>query len=319
MALAAGPIEYALPGQNRRLAPCRSHIRLAADRLTLPSQGLRFSNMQDSQNDNRAADSSSESGSIRSGRFDRRRLLEDYPYITFLLPFLVFGLLTSLEPTEATSGGSFIGLAIPYSMYPWVYTLKIALTIGSILFVLPGYRKFPWRVSPLAVGVGVVGVVLWVGICSLQLEQNHLKPLLDTVGLGSVLGSGTRSAFNPLEALAPHTVGAWSFLLVRFAGLALVLPIIEEFFLRGFLMRFVVDNDWAKLPIGQVNRAAVLVGTIVPMLMHPAELLAAAVWFSMVTWLLVKTRNIWDCVTAHAVTNLLLGIDVVVSGEWHLM
>ena len=53
--------------------------------------------------------------------------------------------------------------------------------------------------------------------------------------------------------------------------------------------------------------------------MHPGELLAAFVWFSMVTWLMVRTRNIWDCVVAHAVTNLLLGIYVVTTGNWQLM
>ena len=48
------------------------------------------------------------------------------------------------------------------------------------------------------------------------------------------------------------------------------------------------------------------------MLYHqPGEFLAAAVWFGMVTWLMVRTRNIWDCVAAHAVTNVLLGIYVV--------
>ncbi len=62
-----------------------------------------------------------------------------------------------------------------------------------------------------------------------------------------------------------------------------------------------------------------MVGTVFPMLIHPAELLAAAVWFSMVTWLMVRTRNVWDCVAAHAVTNLLLGVYVVTSGEWRFM
>ena len=55
------------------------------------------------------------------------------------------------------------------------------------------------------------------------------------------------------------------------------------------------------------------------MLMHPAELLAAAVWFSLVTWLMVKTRSLWDCIVAHATTNLLLGCYVLWSGEWTLM
>jgi membrane protease YdiL (CAAX protease family) len=61
-----------------------------------------------------------------------------------------------------------------------------------------------------------------------------------------------------------------------------------------------------------------VLGTAVPMMMH-GEMLAAAVWFSMITCLMVYTRNIWDCIVAHAVTNLLLGIYVVNSGDWHLM
>jgi hypothetical protein len=73
------------------------------------------------------------------------------------------------------------------------------------------------------------------------------------------------------------------------------------------------------VPFGKVNATAVVAGTVVPMLMHPAELFAAAAWFTLVTWLMVRTRNLWDCVVAHAVTNLLLGVYVVFSGQWHLV
>jgi hypothetical protein len=41
-------------------------------------------------------------------------------------------------------------------------------------------------------------------------------------------------------------------------------------------------------------------------------------WFSLVTWLMTKTRNIWDCVAAHSVTNALLGAWVLYSGDWFL-
>jgi CAAX prenyl protease-like protein len=135
----------------------------------------------------------------------------------------------------------------------------------------------------------------------------------------SIIGTGTRSAFNPLEQLAATPAWAYLFLAIRFMGLALVVPVIEEFFLRGFLMRYVMHANWWQIPFGQVNRTAVSLGTAVPMLMHPGELLAALVWFSMVTWLMVRTRNIWDCVVAHAITNLLLGIYVVTTGNWQLM
>ncbi|MCI0491930.1 MAG: CAAX prenyl protease-related protein [Planctomycetes bacterium] len=251
--------------------------------------------------------------------------------MTFLLPFLVYMAVGSFEPTPPpghkgnaneeqaadepaaeTDGDN--GTRIRYEHYPLIYTAKIALTIAAMLFVLPGYREFPFRISPLAIVVGVAGVVLWIWLCQLQLERKALSPL----GLEKLLGLGERPAYNPLEQLADTPGWAYTFLAIRFFGLALVVPIIEEFFLRGFLMRYVIAERWWKLPFGTVTPLSVAVGTLIPMSMHPGELLAAAVWFTLVTWLMTRTRNIWDCVAAHAATNLLLGVYVVTQGAWHL-
>jgi hypothetical protein len=268
---------------------------------------------------------SATAGSARAGRLSRQ------PALTFLLPFVVYMLVGSLEPA-APKPLTAVQLAAPqhlqrqmaegtpnrfglrYKHYPIVYTVKIALTIAAMLYVLPGYRQFPLHVSLLAVVVGVVGVALWIWICSLRLEPK----LLASLGLDALLGLGDRPAYNPLEQLQGNPAWAYTFLAIRFVGLALVVPVIEEFFLRGFLMRFVQGDQWWEVPFGQVTPLAAVVGTAVPMLMHPGELLAAFVWFSLVTWLMIRTRNIWDCVAAHAVTNLLLGIYVVTQHEWQL-
>ena len=215
---------------------------------------------------------------------------------------------------DEAAGGATSSLGIRYEHYPIIYTAKIALTIAAMWFVAPGYRQFRFRISPLAVVVGVVGVVLWIWICSLHLEPKLLGPL----GLGWIVGSGERPAYNPLEQLAATPLLAYGFLAIRFLGLAVIVPIIEEFFLRGFVMRFATQEKWWEVPFGTASWTAIAVGTIVPMLMHPGELLAAAVWFSLVTWLMLRTKNIWDCVAAHAVTNLLLGIYVVVFHQWQL-
>jgi len=264
-------------------------------------------------------------GSARAERLARQ------PALTFLLPFVVYMLVGSLEPAapkpltdaqlaapepvrQQMAEGTPNRFGLRYKHYPIIYTVKIALTIAAILFVLPGYRQFPLHISALAVVVGVVGVVLWIWICSLQLEPRLLAPL----GLDALLGLGDRPAYNPLEQLQANPAWAYTFLAIRFVGLALVVPVIEEFFLRGFVMRFVQGDQWWEVPFGQVTPLAVVVGTAVPMLMHPGELLAAFVWFSLVTWLMIRTRNIWACVAAHAVTNLLLGIYVVTQNQWQL-
>ncbi len=292
------------------------------------------------------APNGTESAAAGPQPWGRMALLQRQRWITFLLPLLVYMLLNSLEPAPPEAkdadkadptaarqsapnedeGKSWLP-SIPYEYYPIVYTIKIILTVAAIIFVLPGYREFPLRVSPLALLVGVVGIVVWVGLWNLHLERDylqpfltdHVQPLLKLVRLDWIISTGTRSAYDPLEQLQDKPAWAWGFLAIRFFGMAAVVPLIEEFFLRGFLMRFVVDARWWEVPMGKVNALAVVVATAIPMLMHPAELLAAAVWFSMITWMYMKTRNIWDCVVAHAVTNLLLGIYVVVTGEWQLM
>ncbi|HVT29965.1 MAG TPA: CAAX prenyl protease-related protein [Lacipirellulaceae bacterium] len=247
------------------------------------------------------------------------------PWLTFLLPFIVYMVVGSFEPAApkpphilpngravpATNNNWF---GLEYRQYPTVYTVKIALTIAAMIFVLPGYRQFRLRVSVLAIIVGVVGIVIWVGICHLQMERALLAP----IGLDKLLGLGARPSFNPLTELAATPVWAYTFLAIRFLGLAIVVPIIEEFFLRGCLMRFAIRENFWTVPFGTLTPAAAVIGTVVPMLMHPAELFAAAVWFSLVTWLMWRTRNIWDCVAAHAVTNLLLGIYVVSQHQWQL-
>ena len=250
----------------------------------------------------------------------RRAVLERHRWLVFLLPLVVFMLVGSLEPGPPAVGDSAgwlpAWMAIPYQYYPWVYTIKLVLTCAAVVFVLPEYKEFPFRVSPLAILVGVAGIVVWVGLCSLGLEQRLLGPL----GLGRFVELGTRPAFNPFKELRAYPAyWAWGFLAVRFFGLVVVVAVIEEFFLRGFVMRFMVDADWWAVPFGTVTVAAVLAGTVVPMLMHPAELFAAAAWFSLITVLMIKTRNIWDCIVAHAITNFLLGVYVVFSNEWHLM
>jgi CAAX prenyl protease-like protein len=203
----------------------------------------------------------------------------------------------------------------PYEDYPKVYTWKIGLTTLAMLLVLPGYRAFPVRVHGIAWIVGIVGAIVWIGLCKLHLEKALLEPL----GLGGILNFVRRPGFNPIAEIKDNPQWAYGFLAIRFFGLVIVISIVEEFFLRGFLMRYVMDVDWHLIPFAVVNRLALITGTVFPMLMHPGELFAAAAWFSMVTWLMLRTKSIWDCIIAHAVTNLLMGLWVVYSGDWWLM
>jgi len=307
-------------------------------------------------------------------------ILRDQPLLTFLLPFVVYAVVGSLEPSAPTTrdqlvslqslmavsagtavaatapvatpaavlaleedyqyqmreargedqaeyeahgtGHSWLGFKIPYHAYPLIYSIKIGLTAFSMLLVLPGYLTFPFRVNRIAVVVGVLGAIVWIVLCKLHLERMLFEGLLfEFLDVEEILEYERRPGYNPLAQLQHSPLLAWGFLAVRFIGLVIVVAIMEEFFLRGFVLRFVMDMDfWEEVPFGKVNDFAAIMGTLVPVIMHPkTEMLAVIAWFSAVTWLMIRTRNIWDCVTAHAVTNLILGIYVLFSGDWWLL
>ncbi|MBX7072585.1 MAG: CAAX prenyl protease-related protein [Pirellulales bacterium] len=241
------------------------------------------------------------------------------PWLVYVAPFAIYMLLNTLEPgppdpakpdAQAAAPGGI--LAIPYQYYPLVYTIKIAVTAAFLIAVARDLARLSWRVSPRAIGVGIVGVAVWIGICELHLEERLLAPL----GLASYLGLGARAAYNPLAELGDRPLLAYTFLAVRFLGLVVIVPIVEELFWRGFLMRFITDQRWWTLPLVAVSWTGVAVATAAFASAHPAELLAAIAWFSLVTWLMFRTQNLTDCVVAHGTTNLLLGLYVVATGSW---
>ncbi len=204
--------------------------------------------------------------------------------------------------------------AEPLLSYPLAYVLRIVATSIAILMVFPVWRSSRMHASWLAVVVGAVGGVAWILICRLKLEDQ----LLTAVGLADWTTMGDRPALNPFVAFAGAPVTMVAFLTVRFVGLAVIVPLMEEFFLRGFVMRFFLKPQWWTIPLGTVTWSAAVIATVYGVLAHPAEPLAAAIWFSLITLLYAGTKNIWDCVLAHAVTNGMLGVYVLVWHDWTL-
>ncbi|MBX7165188.1 MAG: CAAX prenyl protease-related protein [Pirellulales bacterium] len=244
-------------------------------------------------------------------------------WAVFVVPFVVYMLCNSLEPAAPVPGEpapeSRLGISIGYEHYPLVYTFKLAATLVAMAIVWPGYRAFPWRVNWLAPVVGLVGAVLWIALCQPAI-QDMLRDWLTAVGLGEMVSEKLRAGFNPLEQLAAHPAWAWGFLLIRFFGLSVIVPWIEEYFIRGFLLRFLGGAEWWQTPFGTYQGTALAITTLFFAATHPlTELAGALAWFSLVSWLMLWTRNIWDCVVAHGVTNLAMGIYVVATGAWYLM
>lgn len=261
-----------------------------------------------------------------------RHLLARHRWLPFVLPFAVFMLSGLLEPSTksapepprpVSSAASDSpqakqpaprGEAFPGLRYPLAYTLRIALTSVAIFLVIPSWRKIPWRYSPWAIAVGLVGGLLWIGVCQLNIADHVLTRL----GLEHWTSLGDRPSFDPYVALGDSPAMMVSFLTVRLVGLACIVPLVEEFFLRGFLMRFIEKADWWTVPLGTVSQKAAITATVYGVLAHPAEPLAAAAWFTLITVLHARTGSLWNCVIAHAITNGMLGLYILTFRDWAL-
>jgi len=127
---------------------------------------------------------------------------------------------------------------------------------------------------------------------------------------------GSRVGFDPFGAFDSRGVTI-AFLAVRFYGLVLLVPVMEEMFFRGFLLRYLTDPDFESLPPGSFSLGAFAIVTALSALAHP-EWIVAIVASAMFALLLRRTRSLFAAIVAHATANLALGVYILLTRQWQL-
>lgn len=181
----------------------------------------------------------------------------------------------------------------------WVYPGQ---TLACALVLLWFRREYPWKATPWVLATGAAA---GLAVLALWISPQWLFHVAPRVGEG----------FNP----EPLRGTGWYAAAVgaRFGRLALVVPLLEEIFWRGFLMRYLVREDFTAVAFGTFTRLAFWGVAAGFMLEHqsadwPAAL-GAGVLYNLVA---VRTRSLPACVLAHAVTNLLLGVYIMQTRQW---
>ena len=235
-----------------------------------------------------------------------RQHLQMIALLAPLVAFFAFGSFIDYESNVADGGVD--GTAFLYLVMARAIVMGL-LIVGFWRIYL---KDFSFQVDHWGLIVGIIGGAAWIGLCAIGLEQKTLTLL----GLAPDL-LGERSGVNPWKVYA-DTGTRDLFLCFRFSLLVVTVPIAEELFLRGFFMRYIDATNWQELKLSEIGTAGLVAGTAYGVASHPSEIVAAAVWFSLVTWLMVRTDKFWNCVLAHAVTNLILGVYLCMTGNWHL-
>jgi uncharacterized protein len=101
----------------------------------------------------------------------------------------------------------------------------------------------------------------------------------------------------------------------KLAGSAAVIAVIEEFFFRGFFYRWLRAGRFWTVPLARFDAQAFWTVAGVFALEHDRWFagLAAGVAYG---FLAVRTGDVWAAAVAHGVTNLLLGLYVLASGQY---
>lgn len=219
--------------------------------------------------------------------------------VAYVAPFLLYVIPTMIE----TKGW----LGIPYEA---ICTLKGVLSAGAMWMLRSHYPKFSTKGFGIAVVAGFVGLIAWVLLDKLQNEVAIIRQLTGW------LFDGSRAGFDPF-ADGGLTAARAAFVAVRLIELTLIVPLMEEFFWRGFLSRYLIADDFQNVPHGRFTPISMLIVTLAFASAHP-ELLAAIVWGLMINRLYQKTENLWACIVMHAITNGLLGAYILLTQSWNL-
>lgn len=247
---------------------------------------------------------------------DRRGLLAGH-----VAPFAVWvGVILLLQGLELAG-------ACPRALYPWSYAAKAAVCAGLFVWLRP------WRVYPAlravnlplaaAVGAGVAAVWIlpetpWFGRTLPGAQMFYHRWLIMMPGaLPSYFDPEVFPALPPghlSRAFAPEEAG-WALALAKLAGSAAVIAVVEEFFFRGFFYRWLRSGTFWKVPLASFDAQAFWTVAAVFGLEHDrwfAGMVAGVVY----GWLAVRTGDVWAAAVAHGLTNLILGVYVMMSGQY---
>ncbi len=205
------------------------------------------------------------------------------PAMPLLLPFIA--LMATILITGAFSSG-----------FDWLYPLRVIVSMGVLAYFANAYRPWLQPISLKAVLIGSGVFILWLAAVPASVEQDQ--------------------AFAKNLATAPLY---WQYLWLgfRIIGATITVPIIEELAFRGYLLAKLVNKDFEQATPGQFTPLSFIVSSVLFGILHGAWLAGtlAGMAYALAYY---QRKTLTDAITAHAVTNALLAVYVMMTGHWSL-
>jgi uncharacterized protein len=200
---------------------------------------------------------------------------------------------------------AFIAMLVLNSFVPTPAWVRLVVSLAAIVIFSRGVLAEGRLTRPLlSVLIGVAVFVVWVAPDFLM-PGYHDLPIFSN----SLVG-------HAVSTLLPRQKSDHWPLLFRALVSVVAVPILEELFWRGWLMRWLIDRPFWRVPLGAYRPGAFWIVALLFASEHGPYWdvgLAAGIIYN---WWMLRTRSLWDCILAHAVTNGLLAAWVITRGEW---
>ncbi len=201
----------------------------------------------------------------------------------------------------------FVGImAAEHALLPHsqaLYPIRFLVVLAALLWISRPYLDLRPAKPVASIAIGIAVFLIW--IAPDQLFGYRYFWLFDN----AITGSASTSIPTDMRA------SIW-FLALRTLGSVALVPIIEELFWRGWLMRWLINPNFEKVPLGTYAAGAFWIVAILFAAEHgpywEVGLLAGVIY----NWWMIRTRSLADCILAHAVTNGVLAAWVMATGQW---
>jgi len=185
-----------------------------------------------------------------------------------------------------------------------LYPARAALVFAVMLVC--SRRVIPWVPSHAlaSTGLGVAVFFLWIGPDLLWPNMRH-HWLFHNWLLG-----------EPASTLPEGLKVSPAFIAVRIFGSVILVPILEELFWRGWLMRWLINPDFRKVALGSYTALSFWATAVLFASEHVSYWEVGLLTGIIYNWWMIRTKNLANCILAHAVTNGCLAAYVIGWKQW---
>ena len=184
------------------------------------------------------------------------------------------------------------------------YPLRVIVMAAVLWFFSRDVIDLRVRNWAGTMGIGVGVFVVWIAP---DLLWPHYRE--SVLFQNSITGKVASSVPEELRS-------SWIVLLFRTLRAAIIVPIVEELFWRGWLMRWIANPRFEKVPLGTYTANAFWITAILFASEHGPYWEVGLIASIAYNWWMIRTKSLGDCILAHAITNALLSAYVIVYGQW---